>query len=247
MRKGSMYFCLLFFFTVSVSAQSAFDKPFITVTGTFDIKIVPDEIVFSMTVNTRNKQLAVAKAENDSRVRKLINLATTYKITPENIQTDSISISQSYLEPENKPRIFQGYEVVKKVVMILKDTSKAETLLTDIIESGITSLDDVDFRDSRFREHRIEARAGAMRAAQEKATMMAKEIGQSIGKAYSIFEGVPSNNSVDFTNGVGISANGNRGRSNNFQIGSESSSVSGTIALGQITISVTVTVIFELK
>lgn len=244
MRKVFMYFCLLFLSAVSVAAQSAFDKPFISVTGTFDIKVVPDEIVFSMTVNTRNKQLAAAKAENDSRVRKLINLATTYKITPENIQTDSIGISQSYLEPENKPRIFQGYEVVKKVVMVLKDTSKAETLLTDIIESGITSLDDVDFRDSKFREHRIEARAGAMRAAQEKATMMAKEIGQSIGKAYSIFEGVPSN---DFTNGVGISANGNRGRSNNFQIGSESSSVSGTIALGQITISVTVTVIFELK
>jgi uncharacterized protein YggE len=76
-----------------------------------------------------------------------------------------------------------------------------------------------------------------MRAAQEKASAMAKEIGQSIGKAYSITEEGPppyysqSNSNFSYDRAAGQQA----------------SSDESTIALGQISITARVTVSFELK
>ncbi len=52
----------------------------------------------------------------------------------------------------------------------------------------MTRLSNVEFRDSQIRKHRDQARAMAIKAAQEKANLLAREIGQSIGPAYSITE-----------------------------------------------------------
>ena len=77
----------------------------------------------------------------------------------------------------------------------------------------------------------------AIKAAQEKAIALTKEIGQTIGKAYSIVE-----------EGIGGDS-----RSNNFLSNSAGSArgdysdTEGTIALGQIPVVARVTVSFELK
>ena len=153
------------------------------------------------------------------------------------MQTGHISVSQRFSDEEatKKPPVFLGYTVTKGVGIVLKDVSQAEELLADIFKSGVSSIDGVYFRTSQLRKYKDQARAMAIKAAQEKAVALTKEIGQSIGKAYSITEDEPSYASA---------------QNNNLNIVTRSGSSSddeSTLALGQISITARVTVSFELK
>jgi uncharacterized protein YggE len=221
----------------SVFAQNSVDRPLITVTGQAEILVVPDEVAFNLRVVTMEKELPAAQAKNDQVVKTLLALARRYEIPPTQVQTGKISLAQRFSDEEvtKKPPVFLGYTVTKKVAIILRDVSKAEDLLADIFKSGVTNIEDVEFRTTQLRKYKDRARAMAIKAAQEKASALAREIGQTIGKAYSIQE-------------QGQTYGGLPNNSNSLGFVSESySDEESTIALGQISVTARVVVSFELK
>lgn len=224
----------------AVCAQKEVDRPLITVTGQAEILVVPDEVDFSLRVVTAEKELSPAMEKNDQIVKSLFAIARKYQIPPAQLQTDQISVSQRFTDEEvtKKPPVFLGFTVAKNVAIILRDVSKAEALLADIIKAGVSYVQNVSFRTTQLRKHKDAARAMAIKAAQEKAIALTKEIGQSIGKAYSITEEGASYNFAYTQN-----------RSSNFSASQDGPSASdeNTIALGQISITARVTVSFELK
>jgi len=223
----------------NVFAQKEVDRPLITVTGQAEIMVVPDEVAFSLRVVTMEKDLPTAQAKNDQVVKSLLALARQYQIPPTKVQTGYINVSQRFSDEEvtKKPPVFLGYTVTKSVTIILQDVSKAEDLLADIFKSGVSNIQNVYFRTSQMRKYKDQARAMAIKAAQEKAFALTKEIGQSIGKAYSITEEAPTTYAYS------------QNRSSNYigSAGDTSSSEESTIALGQISVTAQVTVSFELK
>ena len=230
-------------FAIALSASSAFaqngnDRPLITVSGQAEIMVVPDEVAFNLRVVTMDKELSAAQLKNDQIVKTLLALARQYQIPSTQVQTDHISLSQRYSDEEvtKKPPVFLGYTVTKKVAIVLRDVSKAEDLLADIFKSGVSYIEDVDFRTTQIRKYKDQARAMAIKAAQEKATALTREIGQTIGKAYSITEAG--------LNDSGISANA---RNSTMNVGGSYTDEESTIALGQISITARVVVSFELK
>lgn len=225
------------------------EVPLITVSGQAEVKVAPDEVIFTLSVVKLDKDLLAAKEQNDRSVRSIMELARRYQIPTQEVQTDYISVEPKYreerrqtvmTEPVESRRIFEGYQVSKTVVIRLKDISRFESLLSDILKAGIDRIGGVEFRTSDMRRYRDQARALAMRAAREKAVAMTKEIGQTIGRAYSIRE-------------EGFSYGGSRA---NFSINSNAVSTEGgggatdedsnTIAPGMITVSARVTVNFRL-
>lgn len=237
MRRILLISLLLLFSTPDAWAQN--DKPLITVSGQAEINVTPDMAVFNLEVETLDKDLTKAKALNDESVRKTLAMAKTYNIAPADIQTSYISVDTRYSEHETgKPRVFLGYEVSKSIVLTLRDMSRIESLLSDVIKAGVNKVEGIDFRTTQIRQHKDRARQMAIKAAQEKAIALTKEIGQTIGKAYSITEegtrdGGSSSNS--FTANTSSSVSG------------DYSDAEGTIAIGQITVTARVTVSFELK
>ena len=225
-------------FSVQAFAQKEVDRPLITVTGQAEIMVVPDEVAFNLRVVTMDKNLADAQAKNDQIVKTLLALARKYQIPPTQVQTDHIGLGQRYTDEEvtKKPPVFLGYTVTKKVTIVLRDVSKAEELLADVFKSGVSEIEDVLFRTTQIRKYKDQARALAIRAAQEKASALAREIGQTIGKAYSITEeGLTDRSySQNISNSIGLT----RGTDSDDE---------GTIALGQISVTARVLVSFELK
>jgi len=219
-------------------AQTESDRPLITVSGQAEIMVVPDEVVFTLRVVTLDKNLLAAQSKNDQIVKNVLVLARQYQIPANQMQTDHISLSETYSDDDDtrKPRVFLGYTVSKKVAIVLRDVSKAEQLLADIFKSGVTRIDDVEFRTTQSRKYKDQARAMAIKAAQEKASALTREIGQTIGKAYSITE--EGLNDRRYSQNVSNTAT--------FVSGSYSDEES-TIALGQISITARVVVSFELK
>jgi uncharacterized protein len=234
MRRIPLILMLLLFSSLCAWAQN--DKALITVSGQAEISVTPDMAVFNLEVESLDKDLARAKAVNDESVRKTLAIAKTYNIAPADIQTSYISVDTRYAEYEDKPRVFLGYEVSKKIVLTLRDMSRIESLLSDVIKAGVNKVGGINFRTTQIRQHKDRARQMAIKAAQEKAIALTKEIGQTIGKAYSITEdGIESSSSNNF------SAN-SRG-----SVSGDYSDAEGTIAIGQIPVTARVTVSFELK
>ena len=208
----------------------------ITVTGEAEVRVVPDEVVFDLTVQTMDKNLRQAKAQTDERLKRLVELTRRYEVAPKDVQTDYVRVEPRY-RGNDETRLFVGYAVRKDLLFTLRDVSKAEALLSEVIESGITRVNGVSFRTSQLRKHRDEARVLAIRAAREKAVALAGELGQKVGKAYSIEEEAPPSGRMMMQN-VSSNAVG-------FADGDAAAS-SGTLALGQINVNARVTVRFEL-
>ena len=234
LRCSSVIGLILCAFLIAVADDKP-DPPLITVTGEAEIYVVPDEVVFDVTIQTFNRDLRQAKTLTDDKVKGVLALTRRYGIAPADVQTDYIKLEPRY-KGNDEARTFLGYLVRKDMVFTLKDVAKAEGLLSDILEGGVTQLNSVGFRTSQLRKYRDQARASAITAAREKAMALTATIGQSIGKAYSIVEDVPQR----------IYASQN---TSNFmgRVDADSPSSEGTLALGQIKVNARVTVRFELK
>lgn len=235
-RKGLVPFTLLLLVGFNVQAQDRVEPRLITVTGEAEVKVVPDEVVFDVTVQTFQKDLKTAKAQTDARLKQVLELTQKYKIESKDVQTNYIKLEPRY-RGNDEARLLLGYSVRKDVVFTLRDVNQAESLLSELIESGISRLNSVRFRTSQSRKYRDQARAMAIRAAQEKATALTAQIGQKIGKAYSIEE-EPMQRPAPYAN---ISQN-----TTTFEDDATSAS-EGTLSLGVISITARVTVKFELN
>jgi uncharacterized protein len=233
--------CLTLLLCSSLCVQAQDNKSLITVSGQAEIGVTPDLAVFSLRVVTLDKDLARAKALNDESVKKTLALAGNYQIPPEDVQTNYIGVETREVDDDDddKPPVFLGYEISKKIVLTLRDMSRIESLLSDLIKAGVNRVEGIDFRTTQIRQHKDRARQMAIRAAQEKALALTKEIGQTIGKAHSITEE---------GGGGGASASSNNYISNaRGTLSGDYSDAEGTIAIGQILVIARVTVSFELK
>lgn len=224
-------------------AQSAADPPLITVSGQAEVRVAPDEVVFTLAVAKTDKDLQAAKRQNDESVRQILALARRFNVAPQDVKTDYISVEMKYStdlvgddsddDARKVRREFVGYEVSKTVIVRFTDLARFEDFFSETLKAGVSSIRDVDFRNSQIRRHKDEARALAIRAAKEKAAALSREIGQAIGRAHSIQEVAP----------------GNGAASNNFSTrvgGNFSADENSTFAPGLISVTAQVTVSFIL-
>ncbi len=216
--------------------------PSIQVTGKAEVKAAPDTAIFSLVVEKVDMDLKKAKAENDKSVSQILAIAKKYDISNNDVKTDYISVSKEY---ESVPvgngktrQDFKGFEVSKTVIIRLTDISKFEAIFTDLLTTGISRANRVQFETSEIRKYKDEARLLAIKAAKEKADAVAGGLGQTVGKAISI--------DIEPQRGGYYSTNNNIS-SNEFSVGSSSETSSNTFAPGMITITAEVEVKFLLN
>jgi uncharacterized protein YggE len=159
----------------------------ITVQGEAEIRVVPDEVIITLGVETFDKVLKVSKAANDDRIRRTIAVARDAAVPAEHIQTDYLGVEPRY----NRGDIaldLTGYVVRRTIVIRLRDLKKFEDLITGALEAGVTHVHGVEFRTTELRTHRDRARTMALSAAREKAGLLAREAGLKLGRITSIGE-----------------------------------------------------------
>jgi uncharacterized protein YggE len=217
----------------------------ITVTGDADVRVVPDEVIITLGVETWNKDLSTAKAQNDERVSQVLALARNYGIQPQHIQTDHISIEPRYQDDYEK-RHFIGFFVRKTIVITLKDISQFDDVLTDVLQDGVNYVHGVEFRTTQLRKYRDEARSLAIQAAREKAVAMAGALGQQVGQPQSIYED-QSNWWSWYNWWWGPRWNGGMAQNVIQEVGGGSPPQDGSLAPGQITVNARVTITFAVE
>jgi uncharacterized protein YggE len=227
---------------LSIKAQSP--QPTIDVQGSAEIKVVPDEVFLVFGVETSDPSMAVAKSQNDQRVKKIVALATELKIDPKHLQTDFISIEPWEHDLDNQTKRTE-YKIRKSIAVTLSEVGKFEELLSRALEVGANYVHGVQFRTTELRKYRDRAREMALEAAQQKAELLAGKLGRKVGPAIRVSE--YGGGWYSPYSWWGQSYGYNNMTQNSSQAGGDAASTGGTIAFGQISVTASVSVSFALQ
>jgi uncharacterized protein YggE len=176
----------LAFAAVVLAQDNCVHQRIITVTGTAEINVPPDQVTVRLAVESHDKDLAAAKANNDRSIQKLLALAAKEGVETKNIQTSAVNITPEY--SEDKTPKFLGYQVFQQVSITLTNLTKYEDLLTGAIQAGVNRVNGINFDVSDAPKYREQARLNAVKAAREKAKSIAAELGQTVGKPWEVTE-----------------------------------------------------------
>lgn len=242
------------------------DKPLISVSGSADVKVVPDEIDLNVGVETRDVNLQAAKKQNDDSIAAALNFLKQNDVAGKNIKTDYISIEPVYPDGDgtyvnssgerviNSDKVERAakpvfYNVRKSISIKLTDVSHFDYILSGLVTNGVNVVRGIDFRTSELRKYRDNARVMAVKAAKEKADAMAATLGVKAGKPFSISEndwgGWTSWSGEGWGQVFGGAYQNQANASVNGSAAVESDD--GTLSAGEISVSATVNVSFLIE
>jgi uncharacterized protein YggE len=205
--------------------------PQISVTGEGKIKVIPNEAVVTVGVINLGKEAAEVKKLNDITIDKVIKFLKKSGVPTTDFKTNNVSLHKSYDYEKKK----YNYEANQTLSITMKDLSKYDEIMMGLNETGINSIQGVEFRSSKMEELEKDARKKAMLNAKQKANDYVSVLGQKVGKALLI-----TDNSVAYypqpmykTMAMGMANDGAAERE--------------TLAVGEIVINANVTVSFILE
>ncbi|MDR3456333.1 MAG: SIMPL domain-containing protein [Verrucomicrobiae bacterium] len=252
MKTKIIVFLALMLAAMSPALAQTTPPPQISLSGSAEVKVAPDEIMLNVAVETRSATLEPARLENDQKIAAVLAFLKQSKIKDKDIQMDYIniqpdynydnSLSQSHVKP-------LAYIVRKNLEIRLVDVAGFQNILTGLLTNGVNYVNGIDFRTTQLRKYRDQARGMAIRAAKEKAQALTSELGAKLGKVTSI-------NANDYSGYYGNYWGMNRGFNGfNNAIQNQTAATGGgasdapedTFAVGQISVSATVNVSFLIE
>lgn len=215
------------------AAQTTPEQPNITVYGTAEIKVTPDEMVWSINVKTENRELPAAAAAHDAAVGKVLEFLKGLNIDKDKLQTSRMHFGENwkYVEREN---VKLGYYASTDIGFTISDLNLYQRLWFTLSGFEGVSIQNIQYDHSARIRLQNESRQKALLAARDKAESLAKTLGSQIGEPLRIEEIAAPSFQPMLSNFAG--------RADMAQGDAEPS-----LALGQITISTKVLTVFKLR
>ena len=228
----------------ALAQDASANRRTMVVTGQAEVLTLPDEVIVTLGVESRDAELAAAKRNNDERVAKLLALAAEFEVGPRDVKSDYIGVEPKYREEEDALKVTL-YLVRRTTVIRLKSVARFEELLGRALESGANHVHAVEFATSELRRHKDRARSLALTAAREKAEAMASDLGVTVGRPVAVQEGWEGCSS---SYNSGWSGRGLFTYANSVEaVAGDESNVGETFKPGQLRITANVTVTYELE
>lgn len=228
--KKMLLFALLVTSTVTL-AQEGKQVPQITVSGEGKIKVVPDQAVITVSVESIGKEASEVKKNNDKTVDAVIKAIKKRGIPIADYQTQQVSLHKNYDYGVKK----YNYRAYQTISIHLKDMSRYEDLMVDLIDSGINAIQGVEFKSSKIEALESEARRNAILNAKKKALDYTTVLNQKLGKAILISDNSQTHYPQPIYREVMMTKM------------ADASVPNETLAVGEIEIGANVAVTFELE
>lgn len=161
----------------------------ISVTGTGRSSVTPDRFTFTAGVTTVAPTVDDAVNQNNARVASVIAALKKAGATDKEIRTSNFSIwpQQEYVQGK-MPQIL-GYQVSNTITVTRDKIGEAGRLLQVAISAGVNQSSGLQFEVSDPTKGRDLGLGAAFEDARNKATLLAKAAGRTLGKALAITEG----------------------------------------------------------
>lgn len=168
------------------AAEEKVPAKVVRVTGTAEVKVVPDRAVIELGVEKQNASAAVAKRAADAASRRIISTLRDNDVDEKDMQTTFLSLQpQSYYRKGARITYFVATQTMS---VTIRDLPRLDAVLEALIKAGGNRIDSIRYETSDLRKYRDQARELAMKAARQKGEALARALGQDIGKPQMIEE-----------------------------------------------------------
>ena len=203
------------------------------VTGSGMVNLTPDIAYINIGVHTEMPTASASVSANNTQTQKVIDALTKFGVDTKDIRTTNFSIyPNTQYDPQTNQKIGTTYVVDNSVYVTVRQISKLGDLLDATVSAGANSVNSIQFDVADKTAAIKDARDAAVKDAQTQAEGLAAAAGVTLGDIQS----------VDFYNSIPtpiVSAYGKGGG------GGAEASV--PIQTGQLTLTVTVNLSYEIK
>jgi uncharacterized protein YggE len=172
----------------------------ITVSGEGEVLAVPDIGQFSFSVNASADSAAVAQEESGTKINDIIAYLTEQGIAEADIKTQNYNLYPKYRYEERicaagnsycppGERVEDGFEVSQTISVKIRQTDTSGAVIAGVGERGATNISSLNFTIDDTDSLLAEARAAAIIDAQEKAQVLARQLGVKIVRMSYYSEG----------------------------------------------------------
>jgi len=179
---------------LAVTPASA-DPPLrkVTVVGTAIIKVVPDEMNWSVQVSINDSTLAKAKERHDASLTAALNYIKGLGHAVKDLQTGGIRIDKNIYAPQNSVAAEKPYTCSTQFTFTLTDFDKYGPIADTLSKLDGIQVQSVDYASSKEDATRRDALKQALLNAHDKANDLAVTANCYIDKPLEIWEGTPDN------------------------------------------------------
>jgi len=204
-------------------------QPQINVSGEGKIKVTPDLVEITIGVENTGADAADVKKKNDATIDAVIKYLKSIKLASEDYQTQRVNLDRNY--DSNKKKY--SYVASQTIVIHLKDISKYDNMMMGLVDAGVNNIQGVEFKTSKQTQYESEARVKAVAQAKQKASDYAGALSQKVGKAIVVTD----NTQIYYPQPM---------RAMKFE-SADSAMPKETLAIGEITVTASVNISFELN
>jgi uncharacterized protein YggE len=180
MKKSILFVICLF--TILTYSQEIKPIPQINVTGEGKIKVVPDQVTILATVESKGTEAKEVKKQNDQKIEAVLTLIKSMNLPSADYKTKRVSLNPQYDYEKKK----HTYNATQTIEILLRDLSKYDELMENLVDKGINRIDNVTFQSSKLAQFQSDARKIAMKDAKMKAEEYVSVLGQKVGAAITI-------------------------------------------------------------
>ncbi len=171
------------------SAQTSNDTG-ISVSGQGRVRIKPNIATTSIGVETVATTLAEATSQSNAKMTAIIDKIKALGVAEKDIQTTAYNVTPvTNVSRQGEPPRITGYRVVNQLSVTIRKIDDVGKILDAVVAAGANNIYGISFGVDDPTPYQQQARAAAVKDAQDKATQLAKAAGITLGKVISITEG----------------------------------------------------------
>lgn len=213
----------------------------VSVWGTAVTRVVPDIVLWRLTITDTDRNLEKAKSRSDEKLTALLGLREELGVDPKDLQTGQLEISREYdRDRHGNVTSFKHFRVRRGITLRQRDLARFDEYLARFVANADVELD-FSFDTSRRLELRHQTRLEAVRIARTKAEAMTGALGARLGDVLTIDESAGSSGWRSFETNFSNTESDDRPGA-----GAEDA-VAGTFAPGSIEVRISVHVAFAIR
>jgi len=224
---------VLLLLSTCVTAQDKEVQRTVRVNGVGKVRVVPDQFHISLQVNVPKAETAVeALSQNNRSAAQVIAMLKRFGIADVDMQTTRVAVNPVYdYSKQNQPPVIVGYSAQNEVQVAIKKMDDAGKILDQAVKNGATGFGPLQYESSKRRELEYEALARAAEDARVKAELLARQLGATLGRVMTVSE-----SGVNYPSPIMP-----------MRMKAEMSSIDVPVMPGEMEISASVEIVFELK
>ncbi|MEZ4388934.1 MAG: SIMPL domain-containing protein [Candidatus Krumholzibacteriia bacterium] len=182
-----MLFALVAGAAITATAAGGVDRR-VVVVGIASRAVVPDIVVWTVTVTTEDPDLQVAKRVNDERISAVLDVAETVASSHNDIETGPVRIERRYARNDlTNMREFTHFRIERKIKITQQNFEGFEKVLNELVMCAEVELS-YYYEVSGEPELYEELRLLALDHAKAKAKSMVERLDSELGQVVEINE-----------------------------------------------------------